>query len=182
MGGSSSGILSLPGQGPRTPMSAMLGLNIPSFTPATPMAGPQTATQVSPAATSAEPAVTSPQPSVQLPSMPTPQDFVQPQPQALTAPFPQSLVPPPVATSLTSPFQTPAQHWPMAQALASNLTAMPNQMANWQTAAPLSVQRLMSSQQTWPVLPAQYLGNSGSSIFSNPLGNPFSPFNPFFKR
>jgi hypothetical protein len=180
MGGSSSGIVSLPGQGLRTPMSAMLGLNIPSVTPGTPMAGPQTATQVSPAATSTEPAMTSPQPSVQLPSIPTPQDFVQPQTQSLTASSPQSVVRPPVATPQMSPLQT--QHWPMAQALASNLTTMSNQMANWQTAAPLSVQRLMSSQQTWPLLPAQYLGNSGPSIFSNPLGNPFDPFNPFFRR
>jgi hypothetical protein len=49
-------------------------------------------------------------------------------------------------------------------------------------AAPLSVQRLMSSQQTWPGLPAQYFGNSGPSIVSNPPGNPFDSFNPLFRR
>jgi hypothetical protein len=159
MGGSSSGILNLPGQGPRTPMSAMLGLDFPSVAPSTPMAGPQAATQVSPVATSTTPAVTLPQPSVQLPSIPAPQDFVQPQSQT-----------------------TPAQQPPMAQALASNLTTMPNQMQNWLTAAPLSVQRLMSSQQTWPGLRAQYFGNIGPSIVSNPPGNPFDLFNPFFRR
>jgi hypothetical protein len=140
-------------------MSAMLGLDFPSVAPSTPMAGPQAATQVSPVATSTTPAVTLPQPSVQLPSIPAPQDFVQPQSQT-----------------------TPAQQPPMAQALASNLTTMPNQMQNWLTAAPLSVQRLMSSQQTWPGLRAQYFGNIGPSIVSNPPGNPFDLFNPFFRR
>jgi len=185
MGGSSSGILSLPGQGPRTPMSAMLGLNIPAVTPSTPMSGSQTATQVSPVAALTGPAAMQPQRSVQLPSIPMAQDFVQPQSQPQATPSPQNLVRPPVATPQTPTLQTPAQQSPMAQALASNLTTMPNQMENWLTATPLSVQRLMASQQTWPVLPAQYFGNSGPSIVGNPIGSPldpFNPLNPFFRR